>query len=278
MPLVTTLHIPILTHKLSLPIPAFQVNLTESDTLEACIREAQPRKVIYCAVPRGDETLHRAVSVIGVERTLSAIDKIGSMEKLIYLSTNSVFSGLAGKNHEIDPPDPENRKDIYRVYAMTRAQGEQVALTRWQNSIVVRTANVDGRDIWGNLNPRLATLVNLLREGQPVKRFANRIISPTLVDNLVEALLEIVSDDFSYRGILHIAGSQALSDYEYAACLARFLRIDETLVQKDWVPNPSSTHIWNISLDVSFTQNLLKTRLLKVDEQLARIFSGRSNQ
>jgi len=99
--------------------------------------DAQPRRIIYCAVPRGDEMLHHAVSVEGVHRVLAILKKTSLSARFIYVSTNSVFSGLRGLNREIDIPDPENRNDQYRIYAMTRAEGERVALTYWQNSIVV---------------------------------------------------------------------------------------------------------------------------------------------
>jgi dTDP-4-dehydrorhamnose reductase len=265
------------SHRLSLPIRSYQVNLVERNTLEACINEARPRILIYCAVPRGGELLHRTVSVSGVQRTLTALNKISPSALFIYVSTNSVFSGRHAANRENDLPDPEVRFDAYRAYAITRAEGERETLTSWKNSIVVRTSNVDGRDIQGNLSPRLGTLVENLQKGQPVSRFTNRLISPTLVDNIVDAALELISDRFQYRGILHVAGSQPLSDYDYTLCLARHLLLDEALVKMDQVETSSPTGILNISLDGSFTQSLLQTRLLNVEEQLARIFPAKGN-
>ena len=259
-------------HSLPLLIPAFQVNLLERESLEACITEARPSKVVYCAVPRGDESMHRAVSVEGVTRLLDTLEKASIPAQLIYVSTNSVFSGWSASNCENDPPDPEKQSEPYRIYAMTRRAGERVTLAGWSNAIVVRTSNVEGRDIHGNLNPRLASLVDALKKGFSVPRFTNRIISPTLVDNFAEAVLEILSADFSYRGILHVAGNQPLSDYDYALCLARHLRIDESLVKTNQAETSSPSKIWNISLDVSFTQSLLKTRLLNVAQQLAVTF------
>jgi dTDP-4-dehydrorhamnose reductase len=113
-------------------------------------------------------------------------------------------------------------------------------------------------------------LVENLQKGLPLARFTNRLISPTLVDNFTEAVLETIGDHFSYRGILHIAGSQSLSDYEYALCLARHLQLDESLVKIDQVATSAASGVMNISLDGSFTQSLLTTRLLNVREQLTR--------
>jgi dTDP-4-dehydrorhamnose reductase len=116
--------------------------------------------------------------------------------------------------------------------------------------------------------------VECLQTGQPVARFCDRYISPTLVDNLAAALLEVISPEFTYRGILHLAGSQRVTDYEYTRCLARCLGIDKKLVNPDYmVDSPLMMNSpRDNSLNTTFTQNLLKNSLLGVEEQLLSIF------
>lgn len=255
------------TRKVDLSARAYQVRLEEADELERCILKTNPRVVVYCAVPFIDQALHKAVSVEGVKRALTKLGEVNPSARFIYVSTNAVFSGTRGPSRESDLPDPESRHDQYREYALTRAEGERVAQEKWANTIIVRTSNVDGCDMNGNLNSRLAFLAEHLRLGQPLPRFCNRRISPTLVDNLAAAMLEVIHPSFSYRGVLHIAGSQQVTDYEYAKLLARQIGVDENLVEEAYSDESS-----NISLDVTFTQSLLQTRLLNVTEQLAITF------
>lgn len=255
------------TRKVDLLARAYQVKMEEGGALERCILETKPRVVIYCAVPFMDQALHKTVSVEGVKRTLTKLAGVNPSARFIYMSTNAVFSGARGPCRESDLPDPESRHDPYREYALTRAEGERIAQKMWANTIIVRTSNVDGRDIHGNLNSRLAFSVERLRLGQALPRFCNRQISPTLVDNLAAALLEVIHPSFSYTGVLHIAGSQQITDYEYAKLLARQIGVDENLVEEDFDDTPS-----NISLNVALTQRLLQTRLLNVAEQLAVTF------
>ncbi|MBI5711920.1 MAG: sugar nucleotide-binding protein [Chloroflexi bacterium] len=255
------------TRKVDLPARAYQVKLEEGDGLERCILETNPRVVVYCAVPFKDQPLHKTISVDGVKRALSKLREVNPSARFIYVSTNAVFSGARGPCRESDLPDPESRHDHYREYALTRAEGERVAQEMWTNTIIVRTSNVDGRDINGNLNSRLSFSVERLRSGQPLPRFCNRRISPTLVDNLAAAMLEVIHPSFNYRGVLHVAGSQQVTDYEYAKLLARQIGVDENLVEEDYSDESS-----NISLDVTFTQSLLRTRLLNVAEQLDLTF------
>ncbi|MFN8490330.1 MAG: sugar nucleotide-binding protein [Caldilineaceae bacterium] len=256
---------------------AYQVDFATGDgkALEQCIRNEKPDVVVYCAVPhQADEQTHRRVSVEGVKDVFACLKQISPAALFIYLSTDAVFSGENGPYCEQSQPDPERRCDPAKIYALTRAAGEQVVRHNWPNSLVVRTAIVNGYTVDGLLNQRLAGLVANLKKQRPVPRFTDRYITPTLVDNLVEALLEIMKPGFRYRGVLHIAGSQRITDYEYTCCLARRLGVDEHLVQKDSIENSLATRNMprNTALDVTFTQSLLQTRLLNVEEQMTKLF------
>ncbi len=250
--------------------------MEEAGILEACIADTRPQTIVYCAVPppQGENAIHRTVNVEGVHRVLDSLDGASHQTLFVYLSTNAIFSGQQGPYQENDLPDPELRQDVYRAYALTRCEGESAALNSWPNTLVVRTATVNGRDTQGKLNPRLAMPVERLLAGCPLPRFCDRYISPTLVDNLVEALLEIIGPDFAYRGILHLAGSERVTDYEYACCVARQLGVDTSLIEKDYMAD--SPLLVNgprdSSLDTSLAQGFLRTRLLGVEEQLAFIF------
>lgn len=266
---------------LPLSVPAYPLDLRrDSDTpLAAILTAAQPDVIVHCAVPslQSDLALHTPVSVTSVQRLIRFVRSRALSFRLLYLSTNAVFSGNAGPYRETDIPDAHVRADAYRAYGMARALGEQVALT-WPDALVVRTAWVDGRTITGNLSPRLAGLVRRLREGQPVARFTDRMISPTLLDNLVAALYEMFAPDFAFRGIMHIAGVQRLSDYDYARAVASRLGVDPALVcaqhlaDQAWQTRAAIRDIpRDLTLDVTRTQSRLQTRLLPVAEQLAHL-------
>lgn len=253
-------------HKLQLSADSFQVNLLEENTLEACLAKTQPKNIVYCAVPRGDEKIHQAVSVEGVKRTLNVLNK-SFTTKFIYVSSNAVFTGKKGQYREVDKPDAEERHDDYRIYAVTRAVGEQIALNSWPNTIVVRTADVNGKDREGRLNPRLINLVEQLKSGREIQRLSLAYISPTLVDNLVGGIMEILDEKFDCRGVLHIAGCERITYYDFACMLAKFINANDFLIK------PDKSKVWDYSLDVNFTQSLLSTRLLNVEEQFRKIFS-----
>ena len=163
-------------------------------------------------------------------------------------------------------PDPEKRQDQYLNYALTRAQGEEVALNSWHNTIVARTSDVNGKGQAGNLNLRLANLLTRLEAGSVTERSKNAFISTTLVDNLAKCLLEVSGHNFTHYGILHLAGSEQISYFDFACRIAEKVKLDKTLIK------PEFSKVWNISLNAHYSQGLLRTQLLNVDEQLSAIF------
>ncbi|MBN2006870.1 MAG: sugar nucleotide-binding protein [Anaerolineae bacterium] len=257
---------------LPFPIPAYPLDLNcDSDaSLVASLVAVQPDVVVHCAVPPllSDLDLHTCVSVTSVQRLIRLAEDMALSFRLIYLSTNAVFSGDAGPYRETDVPNAHLRAGAYRAYGMARALGEQVALT-WPDALVARTAWVDGRTAAGDLSPRLAGLVRQLRRGQSVPRFTGRMISPTLLDNLVAALYEAAAPTFDFRGMMHIAGAQRLSDYDYARAVALHLGVDPDLVCAQRLPDHGLPR--DLTLDVTHTQSLLQTRLLPMAEQLASL-------
>lgn len=245
----------------------------DDDTLEQYIQMIQPDVVIHTAVPKASspENLHKAISVDSVRRLLAILPE---HTRLIYLSTNVVFAS-AGCHTETDEPDAHKRQDIYRTYGMYRAEGEQVVL-QWKKALVIRTDTVNGRDYRGQLNSRLTSLIDQFHVEKPFSRFTDRYITPTVVDNLVDALVELIHPKFSsYHGILHIAGCERITDYDYARLLAECLHLNATLVQEGKRgDHPATAHFPSeVTLDTSRAQSTLETPLLNVRQQFEVTFN-----
>jgi dTDP-4-dehydrorhamnose reductase len=242
--------------------------------LDEAMRGA-PDAVLFCAVAptRAPLAEQRAVSVDGARRVLDAMSRRCPRARFVYTSTNAVFGGGSGPYAEDDPPEPKRRADPYRAYALAKAAGERVAL-EWADAVVARTAVVDGRTTDGALSPRLRALVEALRAG-PLERFTDRIVSPTGLANLADALLEVADARFLQRRVVHLAGPDPVSDFGWARRVARRLGLDPgrvrpttTEASADMRGTPRDT-----SLDVRATQAVLATRLLGVEAQLDLAFS-----
>jgi dTDP-4-dehydrorhamnose reductase len=255
-----------LNHELRLSGSPFKVDVLDAQAVELCIAKSRPGTVVYCAnpPPQSYDAEHQKLSVEGVQNLIGVLDP--SSCKLVYVSTNAVFSGKRGNYSENDTPDPEDKQDLYQEYGIAKALGERLVLNDWPNSIVVRTADVNGRDVDGRLNSRLEFLVRQLRAGRELERLSRCYISPTLVDDLVAGLLQASSRNFNYKGILHLAGSERVSYYDFTRLIARQIGADEELVR------PDVSREQDLSLDTKHTQQILSTRFLSVRDQLSDIF------
>lgn len=261
-------------------IPGYAVDLCDLNAVTALLDETRPRVVVHCAVsytPTSlDEATQMASSADSTRALTSALRALSLATRIVYVSTNAIFSGMHGPYREADLPDPEVRQDAYRFYGLARRAGEIEVLTAWEDSIVARTASVDGLDASGELNPRMQATLGRLRSGQPYPRFVDRVISPTLVDSLVAALLEIARPEFALPQVtgrvLHLAGSQMLTDFEYARAIAAHLGIDGADIREDHYLPPGAPGQYNIALDVARTQTLLRTPFSDIDLMLERIF------
>jgi dTDP-4-dehydrorhamnose reductase len=136
---------------------------------------------------------------------------------------------------------------------------------------------VDGIAADGSLSPRAAGLVAALRAGRPLARFSDRIFSPTGLASLAQALLEVSDPARSAPGVLHLAGPDPVSDYEYARRLARALGADASLVRPVFLRDSPEvpSHPRDTSLDTAHTLSSLATRLESVDAQIAALSAAR---
>lgn len=258
-------------------VPGWQVALCDPEAMTHLLRETRPRVVIHCAASYTPHSLdydsQMEASAYSTQTLITALQSLALDTRIIYVSTNAVFSGKLGRPYtETDLPDPNDRHDTYRYYGLAHREGERLVLDNWPNSLVARTASVDGRDAWGELNPRLQALIDALRSGQPFTRYADRVISPTLVDAVVNGLLEIAAPGFplpqATGRVLHLAGRQPITDFDYAHQIAARLGIPRPPIQADHYLPPGSVGTYNIALDVSRTQALLHTHLPDVAQLL----------
>ncbi len=240
--------------------------------LERAIARVRPSAVVYCAVApnRAPLAVQTRVAVYGAERTLAALGVDAPFARFVYVSTNAVFGGGGGPYRESDPPQPELRRDAYRDYARAKAEGERRVAGGWPEAQIARTAVVDGLRADGSLSPRAGGLVAELRAGRPLARFSDRIFSPTGLADLATALLEVADPAWPVSGVLHLAGSDPVSDYEYARRLAERLGADAALVRPVFLRDSPELrdHPRDTSLDVAYTQSRLRTRLQGVDAQI----------
>ncbi len=218
-------------------------------------RAFRPEVVIHtAAVNPGQGKQFIKVNADGTGSIARASARLGA--RLIHVSTDVVFDGRRGHYVEDDPVHPVTE------YGRSKAQAERAVWDAGGEAVIVRTSLIYGsRPPWDR---QTEWICSSLRERRPLRLFCDEWRNPVWVESLAAALLELAELD--YRGVLHVAGAQSLSRYDFGTRLARFHGLDPSpivAVSSEGLNRPKVC-----TLDCSRARSLLRTPLPGVDEVL----------
>jgi len=203
----------------------YRLELTDSVALERLFGLIQPEVVVHLAALADVGTAEReperatAINVAATENIASLCAAHGS--RLVFVSTEYVFDGRQGFYGEADSPNPVTH------YGRTKLEGELATARLAPGGSVVRTSIVYGWPAPGRRN-YVPSLVERLRGGETCAGSTHVMRSPVYVERLVEGIARLVLDH--HPGIHHIAGSDWVSMYEFAARVAAAFGLDSGLV------------------------------------------------
>ena len=240
-------------------------DITDRDAVFRTIAKLEPDVVVHTAaetnVDRCEVEKERAwrINVEGTRNMAEVCAKIDC--KLVYISTDYVFDGRQGAYREDDPPNPVN------YYGLTKLEGERAVERACSDFLIVRSSVLYG---WHPWKPNFAKwTVESLEAGRRIRVVSDHYNSPTLADNLAEALLEGIERDL--RGVCHMAGAQRISRYDFAVAIAEEFGLDLDSIEPI---SMNELDVWiakrpcDSSLRIEKAQRALKAKLLGVAEGL----------
>ena len=125
-------------------------------------------------------------------------------------------------------------------------------------------------------NSFFAGLETRLKNGNRIAAPQDEVRTPIDVITLSECVLELAVHPYS--GLLHIGSIAPIDRYKLSRRIAHQMGYDEEVVvlPKEQTPDPNrAPRHRNGILDVSKAQQLMKTKLLSVDEGIQRAFLER---
>ena len=244
-------------------------DLCSEAALEALILEEFPHAVVHCAALPTIETClaepakAKALNAEVPKKLAQLCFHLGA--KLVHLSTDTVFDGVAGNYQPTDKPAPLN------LYGETKAAAE-VEVLRYgrEHAAVLRTSPIIGNSVTGDrgLHERLFAS---WKEGRPSSLFTDEIRQPVEVSNLADVTIELCERP-NLSGLFHWAGTEAMSRHEIGLRIARHFGLNsETLVRplsRADVPAAASRPR-DLSLRLHPLAGKLRTQAQSFDEQLA---------
>lgn len=197
------------------------LDISDADAVRATFRELKPDAVINCAaynaVDAAEEHASDAIrgNAMAVRNLVRALDGA----TLVHYSTDFVFDGFGNRPYlESDPPNPLS------VYAMSKLMGEWFGLDA-PKSYVLRVESLFGQAPGAPpAKGSVAGIVNMIRNGQVPKVFADRTVTPTYIIDCAEATLTLLETQ-APTGLYHCVNSGSCTWLGLAEEAARLLGV-----------------------------------------------------
>lgn len=181
----------------------------------------------YTDVDKAEKERHLKQDSLAWRVNVTATDNIAGLcrkynKKLLYISTDFVFSGDKDSYSENDIPNPQG------WYAITKYQGE-LSVGKLNDSLILRIAFPYKAHNSLKLD-FVHKIVDFIKSGKTVFSPTDQLIVPTFIDDLALSINKLIQNQAA--GIYHVVGSQAISPYQASILIARAYHLNEALVQK----------------------------------------------
>jgi dTDP-4-dehydrorhamnose reductase len=176
------------------------LDVASPDAVRDRIADICPDVIVNCAAytnvdgAEEDPLSALAVNAWGVRSIARAAAAIGAT--LVHFSTDFVFDGATDRPYvEADAPNPRG------AYAASKLLGEWFAAGAPQH-YVLRVESLFG----GTMTSSVDRLLKSIVDGQPVRAFADRTVSPSYVEDVVHATRALLDGAHPY-GLYHVVNS-----------------------------------------------------------------------
>ena len=202
------------------------LDITDRQAVEHCVRDTKPALIVNCAVLQVDESEQdpvkaKAVNVDGPGFLAEAARQIGA--EIIHFSTQYAFEGepVGRPPYTItDAPAPVN------VYGKTKLVGEEVVHEACEKSYIIRTSWVYG----SGKNSFLCTVHDDLKNGKRVRAIDDIWSSTTYVEDLIDQVMTIRRNGF--YGTYHVVNAGTCTYYEFALEAAKLLGLPRAQIDR----------------------------------------------
>ncbi|MFX0138016.1 MAG: dTDP-4-dehydrorhamnose reductase [Candidatus Hodarchaeota archaeon] len=242
----------------------YQIDITNKANVLKLIKKISPDVVILTAALTAVDYCENHqkeawnVNVEGPRNVALACQEEKSY--LIYVSTDFVFDGKKEKYSESDLPNPIS------YYGLTKLEGEKAIGELQIKYAIARTSVLFGWNTKEQNTNYVTWIINKLQNNEPIDIVTTQVNTPTLADNLAEALLMIVKKN--QYDLFHICGKECLNRYQFALKVADIFNLNKKLItpieyfeQLAKRPNLSC-------LDTTKASTVLKIKLLTISEAL----------
>lgn len=204
------------------------LDITDGVAVREVIVSHKPDLIIHAAAMTNVDECEKDkqecynVNVTATRFLIDAAKEVHS--KIIYLSTDFVFDGMTGPYKEEDIMSPVN------YYGSTKVAAEKAIMESDLRWAIVRTVLVYGQTVEGTRTNIINWVKSSLEQGKHIKVVSDQFRTPTFVDDLVIGIMLLIEKNID--GVFHISGREEMTPYDMAMETAKFLKLDESLIEK----------------------------------------------
>ncbi len=220
-----------------------QLDVRDPAQVSALLEETRPDVIIDAAYRQDDW----ATTAEGPANVAKAAAEVGA--RLVFVSSDAVFSGEDSPYSETAAPDPVTR------YGAAKAAAETAVMALAPSAVVVRTSLIITDTGASSHEQRTVSAAT----GAGGALFVDDVRCPVHVGDLASALLELTASD--RFGVRHVAGPDAVSRYELGRLIATRDGLDPQRIPQARRGDLSPREPLDVRLDCSATLSGLRTRV-----------------
>jgi dTDP-4-dehydrorhamnose reductase len=186
-----------------------ELDVTKLDELKQAAQNNLPEVIIHAAANTNvdqcelDQDSAYLVNALGTRNVAVVASMVGA--KLVYMSTDYVFSGKLGRPYtEFDEPEPLN------VYGRSKLAGERFVVSLGSRYFIIRTSWLYGP----HGKNFVQTMLNLGREKDEIAVVNDQVGSPTYTKDLANFINWLIKTEL--YGIYHASNKGECSWFDFA--------------------------------------------------------------
>jgi len=203
--------------------PGYQMNVCEQSQVQYVVGRVDPDIIIHMAAPGSVDWCERnyleaqRIIIDGTKNVLKAADG----RKVIYTSTNAVFSGK-------DPPYSEDSERMpINAYGRLRKRAEDLVM-EYNSFVILRLFLLYGWEPAGARVNWASALYRKFHDGEQASLVDDRWWQPTYAGSAATAIWKLLDKD---REVFHVAGEDRVTLLQFGREVVRTFSLNRSLLR-----------------------------------------------
>ena len=205
-----------------------QLDITEREKTIGLLQYIQPDVVVLCSAARSTSSSEEEVQTLNIQGVQNVVTGCRETNaKLVFISTDCVFSGEEGPYKESDTVAP------IQPYGRSKVEGEKIVMTL-PNSVIIRTSLVYGWPQQFQHDNFVTTLISHMKEGKEFTGYTDMYRTPTYVGDVAASIISCIYN--GKEGLFHIGSTEYINMYDFATKICQQFQVPTVTLRQGLSP------------------------------------------